>query len=73
MGYGVPSGGDQFAIKQRGGPVRVPGSGFHIEFAADDREAVVRFHPAAPANGGGRIMACRSCGRSMGRGILRGL
>ena len=52
VGYGVPGGDDKFAIKQRGGPVSVPGSGFHIAFAADDREAVVCFHAAALANGG---------------------
>ena len=52
VGYGVPGGGDQFAIKLSRSPVCPPENGFHIAFAAADRAAVVRFHAAALANGG---------------------
>ena len=51
IGYGPPGGGDKFAIKLRE-RVAVPGSGFHLAFAAPDREAVAAFHHAALAHGG---------------------
>jgi len=52
VGYGVPGGEDQFAIKLRPGHVGVPGDGFHIAFAAPSRGAAVKFHQAALAQGG---------------------
>ena len=52
IGYGLPGGGDQFAIKVRGKETTVPGPGFHLAFAAQSREAVAAFHRAALANGG---------------------
>ena len=52
VGYGRAGGGDKFAIKQRtGAPIVVP-AGFHLAFAAPDREAVDRFHAAALRLGG---------------------
>jgi catechol 2,3-dioxygenase-like lactoylglutathione lyase family enzyme len=51
IGYGRAGGGDEFAIKLGNGIV-VPGSGFHVAFAAPSREAAVRFHAAALAHGG---------------------
>ncbi|MGH8160175.1 MAG: VOC family protein [Rhodanobacter sp.] len=47
IGYGEPGGGDKLAIKLRGNEVIVPGSGFHLAFAAPDRDSVGRFHRAA--------------------------
>ncbi|MGY5780564.1 VOC family protein [Rhizobium sp. LEGMi135b] len=52
IGYGVPGGGDKFAIKLRGKEARAPGPGFHLAFAAPSRDAVVHFHAAALAHGG---------------------
>lgn len=52
VGYGHSGKGDKFAIKLRESAVTVPGSGFHLAFAAPDREAVAAFHRAALANGG---------------------
>jgi catechol 2,3-dioxygenase-like lactoylglutathione lyase family enzyme len=52
VGYGVPGGEDQFAIKLRPENAAVPGDGFHAAFAAPSREAVLRFHEAALASGG---------------------
>lgn len=52
VGYGLPGGGDKFAIKHRPSNEAVPGDGFHIAFAAPSREAVVRFHEAALSHGG---------------------
>lgn len=51
VGYGRPGGSDKFAIKLRSNSV-LPGSGFHIAFAAPDRNAVARFHEAALRHGG---------------------
>jgi catechol 2,3-dioxygenase-like lactoylglutathione lyase family enzyme len=51
VGYGYPGGGDKLAIKLRSGGV-VPGSGFHVAFAAADREGVARFYEAALEYGG---------------------
>ena len=47
IGYGLPGGGDQFAIKLRSEGVTAPGPGFHVAFAAPSRDAVDRFHAAA--------------------------
>ena len=52
IGYGHPGSGDQFAIKFRGKDAAVPGTGFHLAFAAATREAVAVFHRAALAHGG---------------------
>ena len=52
VGYGYPGAGDKLAIKLRSGVVVVPGSGFHIAFAAADRDAVARFYAAALEHGG---------------------
>lgn len=52
VGYGRPGGEDQFAIKLRPGPLPIPGSGFHLAFAAPSREAVAHFHEAALSHGG---------------------
>ena len=52
IGYGLPGGGDKFAIKMRSNEVTVPGPGFHLAFAAPSREAVDAFHRAALASGG---------------------
>src|SRR5688572_24073086 len=52
IGYGLPGGGDKFAIKMRSSEVTVPGPGFHLAFAAPSREAVDAFHRAALASGG---------------------
>ncbi len=51
-GYGRAGGGDKFAIKQRTGAATSPPAGFHLAFAAANREEVHRFHAAALANGG---------------------
>jgi catechol 2,3-dioxygenase-like lactoylglutathione lyase family enzyme len=52
VGYGEPGGGDKFAIKLRGADMTVPGSGFHLAFAAANPDAVVAFHQAALQHGG---------------------
>lgn len=52
IGYGLPGGGDKFALKLRSNEIAVPGPGFHLAFAAPKREAVDAFHRAALANGG---------------------
>lgn len=51
VGYGVPGGGDKFAIKSRPGEARAPGPGFHAAFAAPSRAAVDAWHAAALAKG----------------------
>ena len=61
VGYGAAGGGDKFAIKLRGSGTLSPGPGFHMAFAAPNREAVDRFHAAA----------LRSGGRDNGRAGLR--
>jgi catechol 2,3-dioxygenase-like lactoylglutathione lyase family enzyme len=50
-GYGLPGGGDKFAIKLRTG-ITVPGEGFHVAFSAPTRQAVQAFYQAALQNGG---------------------
>ena len=52
VGYGLPGGGDQFAIKLRGDARVVPGDGFHLAFSATTHDAVVAFHRAALQHGG---------------------
>jgi catechol 2,3-dioxygenase-like lactoylglutathione lyase family enzyme/ribosomal protein S18 acetylase RimI-like enzyme len=52
IGYGLPSGGDQFAIKLRGDGLVVPSEGFHLAFSATTHDAVVAFHRAALQHGG---------------------
>jgi catechol 2,3-dioxygenase-like lactoylglutathione lyase family enzyme len=52
VGYGLPGGGDKFAIKQRGSATVPPGPGFHVAFAAPDQRSVARFHEAALQHGG---------------------
>lgn len=52
VGYGLPGGGDKFAIKLSGDHVPTPGSGFHLAFSARSREAVDRFYSEALEYGG---------------------
>lgn len=52
VGYGYPGEGDKLAIKLRSDGVVVPGPGFHLAFAAPDRESVARFYEAALRRGG---------------------
>jgi len=52
VGYGYPGKGDQLAIKLRSDGVVVPGPGFHLAFAAPDRESVAFFYEAALRQGG---------------------
>jgi catechol 2,3-dioxygenase-like lactoylglutathione lyase family enzyme len=49
-GWGTPDGLEPFAVKLQGRPP-APGPGFHVAFAAPDRESVHAFHAAALANG----------------------
>ena len=51
VGYGVPGGGDKFAIKTQAQPVAAPGPGFHLAFAAKSRAAVNAFYATAIAHG----------------------
>ena len=52
VGYGYPGAGDKLAIKLRSDAIAVPGPGFHVAFAAADRNAVARFYEAALEHGG---------------------
>jgi catechol 2,3-dioxygenase-like lactoylglutathione lyase family enzyme len=52
VGYGYPGAGDKLAIKLRSDGILVPGPGFHVAFAAADRDAVARFYEAALEHGG---------------------
>ncbi|EJC68110.1 VOC family protein [Rhizobium sp. 1AS11] len=52
VGYGPPGGGDKLAIKHRPDGQRAPGPGFHLAFAAPNRQAVDRFYAAAITHGG---------------------
>lgn len=52
VGYGLPGGGDKFAIKSRPNGTVAPGEGFHVAFAAPSRTAVDSFYRAAIAHGG---------------------
>ena len=51
IGYGLPGGGDKFAIKLREG-VTVPGEGFHVAFGAPSHDAIDAFYQTALAHGG---------------------
>jgi catechol 2,3-dioxygenase-like lactoylglutathione lyase family enzyme len=50
-GYGMPGGGDKFAIRLSPG-TPLPGAGFHVAFAAPSRDAVAQFYAAALLHGG---------------------
>lgn len=52
VGYGLPGGEDELALKQvaRAGPATTPG--FHVAFEAPSRQAVAAFHGAALLAGG---------------------
>jgi len=52
VGYGPPGGGDKLALKLRPTGHAAPGAGFHLAFAAPDRDAVDAFHEAALLHGG---------------------
>jgi len=52
IGYGLPGGGDKFAIKLRPAGVVAPREGFHVAFAAPNREAVSTFYQRAMELGG---------------------
>lgn len=52
VGYGLPGGGDKFAVKLRPGHEAIPGDGFHVAFTAPSREAVGLFYDAALRLGG---------------------
>ena len=52
VGYGTLGGGDKLAIKHCPVGQRPPGPGFHLAFAAPDRQAVEEFHKMAIAHGG---------------------
>lgn len=51
VGYGIPGGGDKFAIKAASGQVAVPSPGCHIAFAAASRGAVDAWYVAAIGHG----------------------
>ena len=52
VGYGLPGGGDKFAIRLRPDHATPPGDGFHVAFAAPSRDAVEAFHEIALRLGG---------------------
>jgi catechol 2,3-dioxygenase-like lactoylglutathione lyase family enzyme len=52
VGYGVPGGGDNLALKQIQSGASLPMPGFHIAFAAGSHDAVSEFHAAALRAGG---------------------
>lgn len=52
VGYGLPGGGDKLAIKSVEAGQAAPGAGFHLAFAAPDRQSVIDFHAAALTHGG---------------------
>jgi len=52
VGYGLPGGGDKFAIKLSPGTVAAHSPGSHVAFAASSRESVARFYEAALLHGG---------------------
>ena len=51
-GFGEPGGNDRLALFNRPGKAHAPGEGFHLCFAAPDRNAVDGFHAAALEAGG---------------------
>ena len=52
VGYGLPGQGDKFCIKQAAVSSASAGPGFHLAFAAPNREAVHEFHARALQRGG---------------------
>lgn len=52
VGYGIRGNDDLFAIKHSPVELKVPGTGFHLAFAAHSRAAVEDFHRAALKYGG---------------------
>ena len=52
VGYGYLGAGDKLAIKLRPDGAAAPGAGFHVAFAAADRDAVARFYETALEHGG---------------------
>jgi len=54
LGYGPPGGNDKLALfpAAPAAAAASAGPGFHLAFAAPDKEGVDRFHAAALANGG---------------------
>lgn len=52
IGYGLPDGGDRFAIRLRPAGFAAPPDGFHVAFAAPSREAVGLFYRRALELGG---------------------
>jgi catechol 2,3-dioxygenase-like lactoylglutathione lyase family enzyme len=52
IGYGLPGGEDEFAIRLRAQGMAVPGEGFHVAFRAPSQEAVTAFYRAAIEHGG---------------------
>lgn len=52
VGYGPPGGGDKLALKSQAHAARAPGPGFHLAFAATNRQSVEAFHHAALVTGG---------------------
>ncbi|HVU07810.1 MAG TPA: VOC family protein [Verrucomicrobiae bacterium] len=52
VGYGLPRGGDKFAIKLKPEKIIAPGEGFHVAFAAPSRKAVDKFYESALKHGG---------------------
>jgi catechol 2,3-dioxygenase-like lactoylglutathione lyase family enzyme len=49
VGYGLPGGDDQFAIRLRSQGIVAPSEGFHVAFRAPSQEAATAFHKAALA------------------------
>lgn len=52
IGYGMPNGGDRFAIKACEEAFTVPPEGFHVAFSAPSRDAVDVFYKKALELGG---------------------
>jgi catechol 2,3-dioxygenase-like lactoylglutathione lyase family enzyme len=52
VGYGLPGGDDEFAIRLRKQGLVVPSEGFHLAFRAPSQNAATAFHRAALAHGG---------------------
>jgi len=52
VGYGLPGGGDKFALKARPQRASAPSDGFHLAFAAPSRGAVLAAYEAGIDNGG---------------------
>ena len=52
IGYGIEDDKDKFALKRQENPISVPREGFHLAFAAPNRQAVDKFYAAAMKHGG---------------------